>query len=113
MIEIFHALGTIHISDLINNISGSARVFGYSVFRGVLNRVYGIFGGIWGILGYFVDFFSVILVFHYPPWPTLIFIDGIAKCCHQEGKNRFQLATWGTCSQYLCFFFRNNNYYLA
>ena len=80
--------------------SGSARVFGYSVFRGVLNRVYGIlqlkygysvyhflwisgikysklrlflgiFGGIWGILGYFVDFFSGILVFHYPPWPTL------------------------------------------
>ena len=32
----------------------------------------GIFGGIWGILGYFVDFFSGILVFHYPPWPTLI-----------------------------------------
>ena len=23
-------------------LSGSARVFGYSVFRGVLNRVYGI-----------------------------------------------------------------------
>ena len=82
------------------DITGSARVFGYSVFRGVLNRVYGIlqlkygysvyhflwisgikysklrlflgiFGGIWGILGYFVDFFSGILVFHYPPWPTL------------------------------------------
>ena len=27
----------------------------------------GIFGGIWGILGYFVDFFSGILVFRYPP----------------------------------------------
>ena len=80
--------------------SGSARVFVYSVFGGVLNRVYGIlqlkygysvyhflwisgikysklrlflgiFGGIWGILGYFVDFSSGILVFHYPPWPTL------------------------------------------
>ena len=87
-----------------DKLSGSARVFGYSVFRGVLNRVYGIlqlkygysvyhflwisgikysklrlflgiFGGIWGILGYFVDFFSGILVFHYPPWPTLSYKD--------------------------------------
>lgn len=36
--------------------------FRYKVFKASI-----IFGGIWGILGYFVDFFSGILVFHYPP----------------------------------------------
>ena len=25
-------------------------------------------------VGYFGDFFSGILVYHYPPWPTLIYI---------------------------------------
>ena len=43
--------------------------FGYKVFKASI-----IFGYIgrnlnWGILGYFVDFFSGILVFHYPPPP--------------------------------------------
>ena len=40
--------------------------FGYKVFKASI-----IFGYIWRNLGYFVDFFSGILVFHYPPWPTL------------------------------------------
>ena len=85
--------------------SGSARVFGYTVYRGFLNRVYGIlqlkhgysvyhflwisgiqytmlplilgiFGWIFGIFGYFGEFFSVILVYHYPPWPTLLIQHG-------------------------------------
>ena len=33
--------------------------------------ILGILGGILGIFGYFGDFFSGILVYHYPPWPTL------------------------------------------
>ena len=32
------------------------------------------FGYIWMNVGYFGDFFSGILVYHYPPWPTLIYI---------------------------------------
>ena len=36
-----------------------------------LQSILGILGGILGILGYFGDFFSGILVYHYPPWPTL------------------------------------------
>ena len=80
--------------------SGSARVFGYTVYRGFLNRVYGIlqlkygysvyhflwisvikyilgiFGWILVIFGYFGEFSSGILVYHYPPmadpekWPV-------------------------------------------
>ena len=54
--------------------------YGYSVYHflwisGIkyskLRLFLGIFGGIRGILGYFFDFFSGILVFHYPPWQTL------------------------------------------
>ena len=81
--------------------SGSARLFGYTVYRGFLNQVYGIlqlkygysvyhflwisgiqytmlplilgiFGWILGIFGYFGEFFSGILVYHYPSWPTLL-----------------------------------------
>ena len=33
----------------------------------------GIFGLILGIFGHFGEFFSGILVYHYPPWPTLYF----------------------------------------
>ena len=65
----------------------------YTVYRGFLNRVYGIlqlkygyseYHFLWisgikytylfwgGIFGYFGEFFSGILVYHYPPWPTLI-----------------------------------------
>ena len=46
----------------------------------------GIFGGIWGILGYFVDFFSGILVFHYPPWPTLTWRDIAAYPRPSDGE---------------------------
>ena len=63
--------------------SGSARVFGYIRVFGIslslnfrykvyLRRILGIFGWILGIFGYFGEFFSGILVYHYPPWPTLI-----------------------------------------
>ena len=65
----------------------------YTVYRGFLNRLYGIlqlkygyseYHFLWisgikytylfwgGIFGYFGEFFSGILVYHYPPWPTLI-----------------------------------------
>ena len=36
-----------------------------------LQSILGILGGILGIFGYFGEFFSGILVYHYPPWPTL------------------------------------------
>ena len=73
---------------LIFYLTGSARVFGYTVYGGFLNRVYsiirvfgislslnfrykvylgiilGIFGSILGIFGYFGDFFWDILVHH-------------------------------------------------
>ena len=75
--------------------AGSARVFGYTVYRGFLNRVYGILQLKYGYSVYhffwisgikytwvsfwayldefwiFWEFFSGILVYRYPPWPTL------------------------------------------
>ena len=68
--------------------SGLARVFGYTVYRGFLNQVYGILqlkygylvyqfqvysipgynlGYIWMNFGYFGEFFSGILVYHLTP----------------------------------------------
>ena len=74
-------------------LPGSARVFGYTEYRGFLNRVYGIlqlkygysvYHFLWisgiqytmlplilGIFGYFGEFFSGKLVYHYPPPPPL------------------------------------------
>ena len=33
---------------------------------------------------YFGEFFSGILVYHYPPWPTLISVVSL-KICHENG----------------------------
>ena len=50
----------------------------YTTLRSIL----GILGGILGIFGYFGEFFSGILVYHYPPWPTL-------WACILRGRNLF------------------------
>ena len=96
-------VGIYKIKLLFSYLSGQARVLGYTVYRGFLNRVYGIlqlkygysvlislslnfrckvylgiilgiFGRILGIFGYFCEFCSGILVYHYPHQPTLIFV---------------------------------------
>ena len=41
-----------------------------------------------GIFGYFGEFFSGILVYHYPPWPTLIYIILVAYKSIIDGRGR-------------------------
>ena len=41
-----------------------------------------------GYLGYFAEFFSGILVYHYPPWPTLI---SEGPGCIPEGSGEMSL----------------------
>ena len=72
------------IQGLLNRVYGILQLkYGYSVYHflwisgiNIPTLILGIFGWIVGIFGYFGEFFSGILVYHYPPpspppWPTL------------------------------------------
>ena len=62
----------------IRYIAAEIRVFGISLDLNFRYKVYlGIILGIFGcILGYFGEFFSGILVYHYRSWPTLDYLKG-------------------------------------
>ena len=92
--------------------AGSARAFGYTVYRGFLNWVYGILQLKYGfslnfrykvylgiILGIF-GWISGILVYRYPPWSTLT--KAIASFYWDDSETVFLVFLRSTSQYYTC-----------